>query len=291
MSHDDAFVEYRSLLFTIAYEMLASATDAEDVLQESYIRWSRVDLLEVDDPRRYLAQIVTRQALNRLRTIKRRRETYIGNWLPEPILTLPDVGGDSVLAEALSMAMLIVLESLTPDQRAVFVLGEVFGFRSVEIAAMTGRSDAAVRQMARRARDRVRDRRPRFDPDVSEADNLVARFLRASQDGDLQTLMDTLAPDVVQMSDGGGKVIAAQRPIYGSEAVARFSIGVARTAGPGLRVEFARCNAMPAVLFWIGEVFEYATLFDIADDRVRGIYAIRNPDKLHALTQPMRVAR
>ena len=291
MSHDDVFVEHRPLLFTIAYEILGSATDAEDVLQESYLRWSRVDPSAVEHPRRYVVQIVTRQALNQLRTTKRRRETYIGNWLPEPILTSTDAGADHVLAEGLSMAMLIVLESLTPDQRAVFVLIDVFGFPSAEVATMTGRSDAAVRQMVRRARERVRDRRPQFTPDAGEADDLVARFLLAAQGGDLQELMDVLAPDVVQMSDGGGKVVAAQRPIHGSEAVARFTIGVARTASPGLRVELTRCNAMPAVRFWAGDVLEYATLFDVADGRVRGIYAIRNPDKLHALTHPVRVAR
>lgn len=289
--HADVFTEFRPLLFTIAYEILGSVSDADDVLQDSYLRWRRVDLGEVEHPRRFLVQTVTRQSLNHLRTVRRRRETYVGNWLPEPLVTASDVDADTVLAEGLSMAMLVVLESLTPEQRVVFVLREVFGFPAVEIASMTGKTEAAVRQLAHRARQSVQARRPRFEPVPEQAEDVVTRFLVAAQGGDLQELMDVLAPDVVQISDGGGKVAAARRPVTGSEDVARFSIGVARTSPPGVRIEFLRCNAMPAVLFWNGDNRDYALLFDVIDDRIHGLYAIRNPDKLMSLDRSPQVSR
>jgi RNA polymerase sigma-70 factor (ECF subfamily) len=203
----------------------------------------------------------------------------VGSWLPEPIATSPAVSADAGLADSLSMAMLLVLESLKPVERAVFVLHDVFGFALTEIAQLTGKTDTAVRQIAHRSRAHVQARRRRFDPDPELADQIVRQFLVASHTGDLQSLMDVLAPDVVQISDGGGRVAAARRPIRGGRAVGQFCIGVARTS-PALRVEFKRCNAMPAAVFWDGDDIYQALLFDIADGRIHGVYAVRNPAKL-----------
>src|SRR4051812_926172 len=216
MSHGmdvDPFVTHRSLLFTVAYEMLGSAADAEDVVQETWLRWAEADQSKVLDPRAYLVRIVTRQALNRLRTLARRREDYVGEWLPEPLQTAPDVADDVELAESVSMAMLTVLETLTPTERAVFVLREVFELPFDEIAAATGKTSAAVRQVAHRARSHVAARRPRVDVDRIEQQEAVARFLAALQTGDLQGLMDTLAPDAVLIADGGGVVTAVRQPV------------------------------------------------------------------------------
>ncbi|HUS62010.1 MAG TPA: sigma-70 family RNA polymerase sigma factor, partial [Acidimicrobiales bacterium] len=202
--NDDAFARHRSLLFTVAYEMLGSASDAEDVVQETWLRWADVDHGVVRDPRAYLVRIVTRQALNRLRTMARRREEYVGEWLPEPLLTSPDVATDVELAESLSMAMLTVLETLGPAERAVFVLREVFDTPYDEIAEAVGKSPAAVRQIAHRAREHVAARRPRMPVSTAEQQEAVERFLAAIRHGDLQALLDVLAPDVVIVADGGG---------------------------------------------------------------------------------------
>ena len=226
--NDDAFARHRSLLFTVAYEMLGSASDAEDVVQETWLRWAGVDHTVVRDPRAYLVRIVTRQALNRLRSVARRREEYVGEWLPEPLMTGPDVAADVELAENLSIAMLTVLETLGPAERAVFVLREVFETPYDEIAEAVGKSPAAVRQIAHRARDHVAARRPRTQVSTTEQQEAVDRFLAAIRHGDLQGLLDVLAPDVVVVADGGGLVAAARRPIEGAESVAGFLIGAAR---------------------------------------------------------------
>src|SRR5918992_4432824 len=227
---EDPFVAHRSLLFTVAYEMLGSAADAEDVLQESWLRWADVDQLQVRDPRAYLIRVVTRQALNQMRTVSRRREQYVGEWLPEPLLTSPDVAEDVELADSVSIAMLTVLETLGPAERAVFVLREVFETPYDEIAEAVGKSPAAVRQIAHRARDHVAARRPRMSVSTTEQQEVVDQFLAAIRDGDLQGLLDVLAPDVVAVADGGGLVAAARRPIEGSERVAAFLVAAARTA-------------------------------------------------------------
>ena len=214
---DDPFVTHRSLLFTVAYEMLGSAADAEDVVQETWLRWADVDQAEVRDPRAYLVRIVTRQALDRLRTLARRREDYVGQWLPEPLLTSPDVAEDVELAESVSIAMLTVLETLGPVERAVFVLREVFDLPYDEIAEAVGKSAAAVRQIAHRAREHVAARRPRMSVSRAEQQAAVERFQAALTTGDLQGLLDVLAPDVVLMADGGGVVPAAIRPLVRCE--------------------------------------------------------------------------
>ena len=214
---EDPFVAHRGLLFTVAYEMLGSAADAEDVLQESWLRWADVDHSEVRDPRAYLVRVVTRQALNRLRTLSRRREEYVGEWLPEPLLTSPDVAEDVELAESVSIAMLTVLETLGPTERAVFVLREVFEMPYGEIAEAIGKSAATVRQIARRAREHVAARRPRVQVSRSEQQAVVERFLVALRTGQLQELMEVMAPDVVLIADGGGLAAAAPAPIHGAE--------------------------------------------------------------------------
>src|SRR5262245_57481529 len=216
----EAFLAYRNLLFTVAYEMLGSAADAEDVLQETWLRWAGVDLGTVRDQRAYLVRITTRQALIRLRTLGRRKESYVGPWLPEPLLTSPDVAEDVELAESVSMAMLMVLETLTPVERAVFVLREVFDVGYDEIAEAVERSPATVRQIAHRARTHVAARRPRESVSAAEARDAVDAFLRAVRGGDLQGLLDVLAPDVVLVTDGGGVVRAALEPLTGAEPVA-----------------------------------------------------------------------
>src|SRR6266498_6153495 len=224
---DDPFVTHRSLLFTVAYEMLGSAADAEDVVQETWLRWADIGDAardEVRDPRAYLVRIVTRQALNRLRTLARQREDYVGEWLPEPLLTSPDVTEDVELAENVSIAMLTVLETLGPAERAVFVLREVFDVPYDEIAEVVDKSAAAVRQIAHRARDHVAARRPRMPVSTTEQQEAVDRFLAAVRQGDLQGLLDVLAPDVVVVADGGGLAPAARRPIQGAERVAGLLI-------------------------------------------------------------------
>ena len=211
----DAFVAHRNLLFTVAYEMLGSAADAEDVLQETWLRWAEVDHAEVRDDRAYLVRITTRLSLNRLRTLARQRETYVGPWLPEPLLTTPDVADDIELADSVSTAMLVVLETLTPTERAVFVLREVFDVGYDEIAAAVDKSPAAVRQIAHRARNHVEARQPREQVSARQREAILDRFVLAVESGDLQSLMDVLAPDVVLMTDGGGVKQAALRPILG----------------------------------------------------------------------------
>ncbi|MDV7266555.1 sigma-70 family RNA polymerase sigma factor, partial [Rhodococcus oxybenzonivorans] len=218
----DAFVAHRNLLFTVAYEMLGSATDAEDILQETWLRWSGVDLATVRNQRAYLVRITTRQALVRLRTLSRRKESYVGPWLPEPLLTAPDVAEDVELADSVSMAMLLVLETLAPTERAVFVLREVFDLEYGEIAAAVGKSPDAVRQIAHRARGHVAARRPRGVVSPAESRDALEAFQRALETGDLQSLLDLLAPDVVLLGDGGGVKQAVPRPIVGADKVGRL---------------------------------------------------------------------
>jgi RNA polymerase sigma-70 factor (TIGR02957 family) len=278
---EDAFACHRSLLFTVAYEMLGSASDAEDVVQETWLRWADVDHVVVRDPRAYLVRIVTRQALNRLRTMARRREEYVGEWLPEPLLTSPDVAADIELAESVSIAMLTVLETLGPAERAVFVLREVFETPYEEIAAAVGKSPAAVRQIAHRARDHVAARRPRMPVGTTEQQEAVDRFLAAIRHGDLQGLLDVLAPDVVVVSDGGGLVAAPRHPIQGAERVAGFLINAARLADYEAKV--VCLNGSPGARIDIGGEVNTAVSIAVENGRITCIYAIRNPHKLGGL--------
>ncbi|RBY85274.1 RNA polymerase sigma-70 factor [Blastococcus sp. TF02A-26] len=279
---DDPFTAHRGLLFTVAYEMLGSAADADDVVQETWLRWAEVDRTAVREPRAYLVRIVTRQALNRLRTLARRREDYVGEWLPEPLLTGPDVADDVELAESVSIAMLTVLETLGPTERAVLVLHEVFDVPYPEIAEAVGKSGAAVRQIAHRAREHVAARRPRMVVSRAEQQRVVDRFLVALTAGDLQGLMDVLAPDVVVVADGGGLAPAALRPVAGRRKVAAALSHFARLA-PGVPITTPLVNGAVAVRIDAGGEFDTAVTFVVADGLISRMYAMRNPHKLGRL--------
>ena len=276
---DDPFVTDGSLLFTVAYEMLGSAADAEDVVQETWLRWAKVDRDEVRDERAYLVRIVTRQALNRLRTVARRREQYVGEWLPEPLLTSPDVAEDVEFAESVSIAMLTVLETLTPAERAVFVLREVFDLPYDEIATAVDKSAAAVRQIGHRAREHVAARRPRIAVGRDEQEQVVERFLAAVETGDLQALLAVLAPDVVMVADGGGEVTAIRHPVTGREKVAAL-LSRFRTIAPEAVVGTVWLNGAPGGRVDLAGELDTAISLVVADGRIARIYAIRNPHKL-----------
>ncbi len=283
----DPFVAHRSLLFTVAYEMLGSADDAEDVVQESWLRWADVDHSQVHDARTYLIRVVTRQALNRLRTLSRSREEYVGEWLPQPLLTRPDVAEDVELAESVSVAMLIVLETLGPTERAVFVLREVFEMPYSVIAETIGKSAAAVRQIARRAREHVAARRPRVQVSPSEQQAVVERFLAAVQTGQLQGLMEIMAPDVVLIADGGGLAEAAPAPIHGAELVATLLMRANRAASA---VTTVWLNGAPAARIEIDGKLAAVSLL-VENGRVTRIYATANPRKLTWLEEPIDLRR
>ncbi|MFD4633500.1 RNA polymerase sigma-70 factor [Streptomyces sp. NPDC058284] len=281
---EDPFVTHRSLLFTVAYEMLGSAADAEDVLQDSWLRWADVDQRQVSDPRAYLVRIVTRQALNRMRTLSRRREDYVGEWLPEPLLTSPDVAEDVELAESVSMAMLTVLETLGPTERAVFVLREVFDMPYGEIAEAVGKSAAAVRQTARRAREHVAARQPRVRVSRSEQQAVVERFMTALRTGQVRELLEVMAPDVVLIADGGGIATAALVPIHGAEVVAKA------LARPGRVVSLLSLNGALAGRTEIDGRVAAVSLV-VENGRVTRIYAVANPRKLTRLDEPAELTR
>ncbi|MEU4312029.1 RNA polymerase sigma-70 factor [Nocardia sp. NPDC024068] len=276
----ETFVAHRNLLFTVAYEMLGSAADAEDVLQETWLRWVEVDLAQVQDRRAYLVRITTRQSLNRLRTMNRRKESYVGQWLPEPLLTAPDVAENAELADSVSMALMLVLETLAPTERAVFVLREVFDFGYDEIADAVGKSSAAVRQIAHRARAHVEARRPREIVSASRTRAALESFRQALEAGDPQLLLDVLAPEVVLIADGGGVKRAALRPISGAETVARYlSRGLGKIEG-AFTVDFTVVNGSPAFVVRIDDVLEGIMAFRVEDGHISGLYFVRNPAKL-----------
>jgi RNA polymerase sigma-70 factor (ECF subfamily) len=291
--HADRFTLLRPLLFTIAYEILGSATEADDVLQDSYLRWADVDLSTVRDTKSYLARLVTRQALNALRAQARRREEYVGPWLPEPLLQDDqDASADVVLAESVSMAMLVLLETLSPDERAVFVLREVFGFDYGEIADAVGKPAPTVRQVAHRAREHVHARRKRFD-DVNPERNaqITSQFLATAASGDVEALLAMLAPDAVWTADSGGKATATRKPVVGALKVARAIAGLMRKTQGQLRVEMVTCNSAPAVLLYLDDHLEGVITLEIVDEKITNFYAMRNPDKLVALTTAREISR
>jgi RNA polymerase sigma-70 factor (TIGR02957 family) len=277
----EAFVAHRNLLFTVAYEMLGSAADAEDVLQETWLRWTGVDLDTVRNQRAYLVRITTRQALTRLRTLGRRKESYVGPWLPEPLLTAPDVAEDVELADSVSMAMLLVLETLTPTERAVFVLREVFALDYDEIAEAVDKTLAAVHQIAHRARAHVAARRPRGAASPTETRDALDAFQRAVETGELQDLLDILAPDVVFLGDGGGVVAATLSPVVGADRVAPLlaasQLGRVAAAAP---LRPAQVNGYPALILRLGGEIDTVLAVRIDDGLITGLYAVRNPDKL-----------
>jgi RNA polymerase sigma-70 factor (TIGR02957 family) len=288
------FDEHRALLISVAYRILGSVTDAEDTVQEAWLRWSGVNPSDVRDPRAFLVRVTTRLAIDRLRRAKTRRESYVGPWLPEPILTGRDVAEDVALAESVSMAMLVVLETLSPLERAVFVLREAFGMPYAEIADVLGRKEEAVRQLGRRARDHVQERRSRFDTDESEQHRVTERFLEATSTGDLDALMSVLSPGVTLVADGGGRALAPRRPVRGAEKVARFLLAVTteermarflRSVGSepivaDLRVRVAPVNGGPGILVVSGDKPISTLVLDVSEGAVRSIHLVANPEKL-----------
>ncbi|MEU0005996.1 RNA polymerase sigma factor SigJ [Streptomyces sp. NPDC006314] len=283
----DVFEEHRPLLMGVAYRMLGRVADAEDAVQDAWLRWSGADRAGVREPRAYLVRIITRLAIDRLRQAQARGEAYPGPWLPEPYLTefgdtAPDTADRAVLADTVSLAVLVVLESLSPLERAVFVLREAFGYPYAEIATLLDRGEAAVRQLAGRARRHVAERRPRYEVDPAQRRDLTERFLAAAGDGDLEGLMSLLAPDVRLVGDSGGKAKAPVRTLHTADKVGRFLVGVARTA-QALSLRFLEVNGGPAVLALSGDKPDSLFQVDVADGRVTTVYIVRNPDKLRHL--------
>jgi len=286
----ETFVAHRNLLFTVAYEMLGSAADAEDVLQETWLRWAGVDLETVRDRRAYLVRIATRQALTRLRTLGRRKESYVGPWLPEPLLTAPDVAEDVVLADSVSMAMLLVLETLTPTERAVFVLRDVFDLGYDEIADAVDKTPAAVRQIAHRAREHVAARRPREVVSPAETRHAMEAFQRAADTGDLRELLDLLAPDVVFLGDGGGVARAVLSPVVGATKVAAvLAAGLRRIDAAAL--QHVQVNGYPALVLPVDGEPDTVVAVRLDGGLVTGLYAVRNPAKLSHLDRQTALSR
>ncbi|MFF0678512.1 RNA polymerase sigma-70 factor [Streptomyces tendae] len=284
----DVFEEHRPVLLGVAYRMLGRLADAEDVVQEAWLRWSGADRSAVREPRGYLVRVTTRLAVDRLRQVKSRGETYVGPWLPEPCATdfgdaVPDTAERAVLADSVSLAVLVVLESLSPLERAVFVLREAFGYPYAEIAAMLERGEAAVRQLAGRARKHVDERRPRYDVDPAQRRDLTERFLAAAAEGDLAGLLATLAPDVRLVGDSGGRSKAPLRVLEGSDKVGRFLFAVAQQGIPDATFHFLELNGGPALLVRSGGKPDSVLQVDVADGRIQAVYIIRNPDKLASL--------
>ncbi|MFF1877586.1 RNA polymerase sigma-70 factor [Leifsonia sp. NPDC058230] len=277
----EAFLAHRNLLFTVAYEILGSAADAEDVLQETWLRWSGVGIETVENQRAYLVRITTRLALTRLRTLGRRKESYVGPWLPEPLLTTPDVAEDVELADSVSIAMLLVMETLTPIERAVFVLREVFDLDYDEIADAVDKKPPAVRQIAHRAKAHVAARRPRTVVSAADTRQALEAFQRAVGTGDLQGLLDILAPDVVLLGDGGGIAPAAIAPVVGVDDVMSVLSRIA-TRAPG---QLAQVNGHPALVFRLDGGIDTVMAVRIDDGRISGLYAVRNPEKLSRMEE------
>ncbi|RAO22499.1 ECF RNA polymerase sigma factor SigJ [Micromonospora noduli] len=286
---EQVFHSHRNLLFSVAYRILGSAADAEDAVQDAWISWSSADRSQVADPKAYLARIVSNLALQRLRSARHHRETYPGPWLPEPVLTEGDAADAVTDAESVSMAMLVVLETLSPLERAVFVLREVFDFSHAEIAAAVERSEAAVRQIAHRAREHVRGQRQRFTADRSQQRGVTERFLAAATGGDINTLLELLSPDVTLWTDGGGKVRQALRPIRGAGTVAAWFAAIATVTYQGvaphdMRAALVEINGGPGLVFSGAGRVVATVSFDIdAGGRITAIHNVANPDKLRAV--------
>jgi RNA polymerase sigma-70 factor, ECF subfamily len=283
ISRIEHFDLYRPLLFSIAYRMLGSVMDAEDIVQEAFVRWQQAPEAEVRSPKAYLSTIVTRLCIDQLRSARAQREEYVGPWLPEPLPSerAPDVAHTAVLEESLSIAFLVLLESLTPTERAVFLLREVFDYDYDEISHLVGKSEANCRQIAHRARGYVAARRPRFERSPEQEERLTGSFLEVCMGGDMEGLLELLAEDIVLWSDGGGKARAALNPIRGSDKVARFFMGILGKAPPGLVVRQTRVNGQPSIIgYYADGQPQSVTTFDIAGERIRAIHILVNPEKL-----------
>ena len=285
MSDLEAFLEQKPRLFSIAYRMLGSASEAEDVLQEAYLRWQAAPRNDVDSPAGYLTSVVVRLSIDVLRSARVRRETYVGPWLPEPLVADSAPGPDEAaeLADSVSLAFLVLLEELTPVERAVFLLREVFGYDYPTVASMVGKSEANCRQLVVRGKARVSERRTRFEADSAHSRQLTAEFLEACMTGDLDGLFGMLADDVVVWSDGGGKAQAARRPIAGREKAARFLVGIAAKGGTDVDGRLVAVNGQPGGVFGRHGRVEYALALDVLDGLIVGVRVIANPDKLQHL--------
>ncbi len=279
------FERHRSLLYSITYRMLGSVTDAEDIVQEAYLRWQEAPETEVRSPKSYLSAVVTRLSIDRLRSARARREEYVGPWLPEPLVSerAEDAGGTTELDESLSMAFLVLFESLNPVERAVFLLREVFDYDYEEISRIVGKSEDNCRQIAHRARQSVAARRPRFERSPEQEERLTERFVEACVSGDMEGLIGLLSEDVTLWSDGGGKVAAAPYPIHGPERVARFLLGVLRTVPPGFSARPVRVNGGPGVVGYVDGHPTGVVALDVADERLRSVHIVVNPDKQRAI--------
>lgn len=284
----ELFEEHRADMVGAAYRILGTRTDAEDVVQDAWLRWSGADLAEVQNPRAYLLTIASRLALNRLRQQATHRESYVGPWLPEPVPTEPDPRTDGAraaeLADQVSMAMLVVLESLSPLERAAFVLTEVFAMSAPEVAEALDRSPAAVRQLVRRARSHVEARQPRHVVDAARHRRVTEKFLEAAVTGDLDGVLALLAPDVVLVSDGGGIRQAALRPIHSASKVARWLFGViAKQRDVEIGVDLRTLNGETAVVLTADGAVDSVGFLTVEDDRITAIHLVRNPEKLRLL--------
>jgi RNA polymerase sigma-70 factor, ECF subfamily len=294
---DRVFDQHRDLLVAAAYRILGQVADAEDVAQEAWIRWTNADTAEVADSRAFLVRVTTRLSIDRLRRVKARRESYVGPWLPEPLLTGEDIAEDAALSESISMAMLVVLETLSPLERAVFVLREAFGMPYAEIAEVLERSEPAVRQLSRRAREHVRDGKPRFDADQRERRLVTERFLEAAAGGDFDALMGILAPGATLVADGGGRARAPRRPLRGAEKVARFlaAISAPKKAAqfllsvsaeplPEIDVRLTQINGGPGIVAASGGEPVTTIVLDVAGGAVQTVYLVANPEKLSGVS-------
>jgi len=276
------FDRHRALLFSIAYRMLGGVADAEDVVQDAFLRWQKDAGTEVRSPNAYLSAVVTRLSIDHLRREKARRERYVGPWLPEPLVgeTASDAAERAVLDESLSMAFLVLLESLTPVERAVFLLREVFDYEYAEISRRGGKCEAKCRQISRRARRSVAARRPRFDPSPEAEERLLRSFLGACMSGDMDALIPLLSDDVTLWSDGGGRVVAARNAIHGPDRVARFLLGILREAPPGLVLRWLPVNGRPGLVGYFADGRSQGVVtLDVADGSIRAVRIVVNPEK------------
>ncbi|MCR3723272.1 RNA polymerase sigma-70 factor (ECF subfamily) [Streptomyces umbrinus] len=284
----EVFEEYRPVLTGVAYRMLGRVADAEDVVQEAWLRWSGADRSDVREPRGYLVRVTTRLAIDRLRLAQSRKEAYVGPWLPEPYVTdfgatVPDTAEQAVLADSVSLAVLVVLESLSPLERAVFVLREAFGYPYADIAVTLDRSESAVRQLAGRARRHVEEKRPRYEVDPAEQRDLTERFLAAATEGDIDGLMSLLAPDVRLVGDSGGLAQAPLRVLESADKVGRFIAGISRKGVADASFRFLEVNGGPALVVLSGDKPDSVLQLDVVNGRIQCVYIIRNPEKLLSL--------
>ena len=282
VQHTEAFSQQQPLLFSIAYRMLGSVAEAEDIVQETFLRWQQTEGEDVRSPKSYLSTIATRLCIDQLRSARAQREEYIGPWLPEPLTTehIPPMDDKLALADSLSMAFLLLLETLAPTERAVFLLREVFDYDYAEIANIVEKSESNCRQISRRARQRVADRQPRFDVASEEVARMMERFLHAATTGDMNGLLSLLADDATLWSDGGGKVVAAVNPIRGADNITRFFLGLLKKAPPGFAVRLASINEQPGIITYVNGRPQSAGTFDVIDGKIHAVRVVVNPDKL-----------